>query len=121
QELRAADEELRKQQGALAPETLAQRKRDLERRYGDLRRRTDERRGELTEAYDAAMRQVRQELARALAEIMKERGIDISMSRTAVLVFDERLDVTQDVLARLNKRLPKVGIGFDPRLPAAQN
>lgn len=118
QELRRADEELRKQQSQLAPEALAQRKRELERRYGEVRRRTDERRSVLSQAYNAAMRQVRQEMARALAEVMKERGIDISMSRTAVLVFDERLDVTADVLARLNKRLPKVQVSFDaPPVP----
>jgi hypothetical protein len=53
-------------------------------------------------------------MARALAEIMNERRIDVSMSRTAVLIFDEKLDITQDVLARLNKRLPKVEVRFDP-------
>lgn len=119
QELRRADEELRKQQSLLAPEAFAQRKRELERRYGEVRRRTDERRGALSQAYNAAMRQVRQEMARALAEVMKEREIDISMSRTAVLIFDERLDVTSDVLVRLNKRLPKVQVSFDQPPTAA--
>ena len=114
QELRRIEEELRRQQSQLAPDAVAERKRELEQRFGELRRRTDERRGLLNQSYDAAMRQVRQEMARALAEIMKERRIDISMSRTAVLIFDEKLDVTQDVLARLNKRLSKVDVRLDP-------
>jgi Skp family chaperone for outer membrane proteins len=113
QELRRAEEELRKAQAQLAPDALAERKRELERRFGELRRRTDERRGLLSEAYNAAMRQVRQEMARALAEIMRERRIDVSMSRTAVLIFDEKLDITQEVLTRLNRRLPKVDVRFD--------
>ena len=119
QELRRAEEELRKQQPQLEPEALAERKRELERRFGELRRRTDERRGLLSQSYNAAMRQVRQEMARALAEIMNERRIDVSMSRTAVLIFDEKLDITQEVLARLNKRLPKVEVRFNPPPPAA--
>ena len=118
QELRRAEEELRKAQAQLAPDALAERKRELERRFGELRRRTDERRGLLSQSYNGAMRQVRQEMARALAEIMRERRIDVSMSRTAVLIFDEKLDITQEVLARLNKRLPKVDVRFD-QAPAA--
>ena len=119
QDLRHAEEALRKEQPKLAPEELASRKRDLERRFGDVRRRTEERRGLLSQSYDAAMRQVRQEMARALAEVMKERRVDVSLSRTAVLIFDEKLDITQDVLARLDKRLPKVTPPLEP--PQAQN
>jgi len=121
QELRRAEEELRRQQGQLAAEAVGQRKRELERRYGELRRRTEERRTELTEAYNVAMRQVRQEMARALAEVMKDRGVDISMSRAAVLVFDDKLDITREVIERLNLRLPKVEVQFEPAPPAAQN
>lgn len=121
QELRKAEEELRRQQSQLGSDDLAPRKRELERRYGDLRRRTEERRTELTEAYNVAMRQVRQEMARALAEVMKDRGVDISMSRAAVLVFDDKLDITREVIDRLNRRLPKVEVKFEPAPPPAQN
>jgi Skp family chaperone for outer membrane proteins len=120
QELRRLEEELRKQQAQLEPDAVADRKRELERRFGELRRRTDERRGALSQSYNSAMRHVRQEMARALAEIMGERHIDISMSRTAVLIFDEKLDITQDVLARLNKRLPKIEMRFDAPPAAVQ-
>ena len=121
QELRRAEEELRRQQGQLAGDELGNRKRELERRYGELRRRTEERRTELTEAYNVAMRQVRQEMARALAEVMKDRGVDISMSRAAVLVFDDKLDITREVVERLNRRLPKVEVRFEATSPPAQN
>jgi Skp family chaperone for outer membrane proteins len=43
---------------------------------------------------------------------MKERKITLTLARKAVLVFDQRLSVTEDVLKRLDKRLPTVKVDF---------
>ena len=35
-------------------------------------------------------------------------GVEMTLPRSAVLVFDNRLNISDEVLAALNKRLPEV-------------
>ena len=111
--IKADDDKLRQQQTVLAPEALSQRRRDLERRYAELRRRADQAGGILNRAVNTAMLTLRQEMATVLAELMKEQDINITLARSAVLVFDEQLNVTEIVLARLDKRLPTVEVKIE--------
>lgn len=116
-ELKDADAKLRQQQTVLAPEALNQRRRDLERRYSELRRKADKASGMMNKAVNTAMHTLRQEMANVLARLMKEKDINITLARSAVLIFDEKLNVTNEVLARLDKLLPKVDVTFEE--PAA--
>jgi len=111
--IKADDDRLRQQQTVLAPEALTQRRRELERRYADLRRRADQAGGVLNRAVNTAMRTLRQEMATVLAELMKEQDINITLARSAVLVFDEQLNVTEIVLARLDQRLPTIEVKIE--------
>jgi len=109
-QLQTAQEQLQKQRAVLSPEAMEQRRQELEQRLNDLRRQTEERRSMLQDATNNVMNQLRQEMGGAIAEVMKSKGVELSLPRSAVLVFDNRLDITNDVLETLNKRLPKVDV-----------
>ena len=66
----------------------------------------------MNRALAGATRALRKEMAKVLAEIMKERKITITLARKAVLVFDQRLNITEDVLKRLDKNLPTIAVDF---------
>jgi Skp family chaperone for outer membrane proteins len=85
----------------------------LEQRYNDVRRQTEERRALLQEATKTAMSQLRQEMGTAIAEVMKAKGVELTLPRSAVLIFDNRLDITAEVVQLLNKRLPKVELNLN--------
>ncbi len=108
--LKTQREELRKQQKILAPQAFQQKKKKLEKRFETVIRQTEERRRVLNEAFNTAMGNLRRELGYAVAEVMKERGIEMSLPRSAVLVFDDRFDISAEVLKRLNKRLPTIDL-----------
>lgn len=110
QQLQAGQEQLQKQRAVLAPAALEQKRRELEQRYNDVRRQTEERRALLQDAMNDAMNQLRKEMGVAIANVMKAKGVELTLPRSAVLVFDNRLDVTGEVLAELNKRLPKINL-----------
>lgn len=113
QQLKTGQAQLEKQRAVLAPEALEQRRRELEQRYNDVRRQTEERRALLQEATKAAMSQLRQEMGTAIAEVMKAKGVELTLPRSAVLIFDNRLDITAEVVQLLNKRLPKVELNLN--------
>lgn len=114
-ELKAEEEKLRQQATILSPEASSERRRRLETKYSDLRRKAEQSRGVLNRAFVGATRKLRNEIAKVLAQLMAERKITITLARTAVLVFDERLSVTDEVLKRLDKNMPNVTVDFkDP-------
>ena len=111
--LQAAEQQLRKQGTILSPEAMNEKRRLLENQVSDLRRKAEQRRGILNRAFKAATQKLRQEMATVLAAIMKERNVTITLARKAVLVFDQRLNVTEEVLQRLNESLPNIAVEFN--------
>ena len=111
-QLQGEENQFRKQSTILSPEAMNNKRRVLENKVSDLRRKAEQKRGILNRAFNGATRELRQEIAKVLADLMKERNITITLARKAVLVFDQRLSVTEEVLKRLNKNLPNVKIDF---------
>ncbi len=110
QGLKTQREQLRKQQKVLSPAAFEQQKKKLETRFQTVIKQTEERRRVLNQAFNTAMGYLRRELGLAVAEVMKERGIEMSLPRSAVLVFDDRFDISDEVLKRLDKRLPTIDL-----------
>ena len=108
--LQGEENQLRKQSTILSPEAMSDKRRVLENKLSDLRRKAEQKRGILNRAFNGATRELRQEIAKVLADLMKEQNITITLARKAVLVFDQRLNVTEEVLKRLDKNLPNVKI-----------
>ena len=111
-QLQGEENQFRKQSTILSPEAMNNKRRVLENKVSDLRRKAEQKRGILNRAFNGATRELRQEIAKVLADLMKERNITITLARKAVLVFDQRLSVTEEVLKRLDKNLPNVKIDF---------
>ena len=111
-QLQGEENQFRKQSTILSPEAMNNKRRVLENKISDLRRKAEQKRGILNRAFNGATRELRQEIAKVLADLMKERNITITLARKAVLVFDQRLSVTEEVLKRLDKNLPNVKIDF---------
>ncbi len=109
-DLKTRQDKLRKQRAVLATEAFNQRKKQLEQRFQAVVKQTEERRRVLNKAFNTAMANLRRELGYAVAEVMKERGIEMTLPRSAILVFDDRFDISPEVLARLNKRLPTIDL-----------
>ena len=113
--LKDEEQKLRKQGTILSPEAMNEKRRVLENKISDLRRKAEQRRGILNRAFTGATRKLRSEIAKVLAEIMSEREITLTLARKAVLVFDQRLSVTEEVLKRLDENMPNVTVDFKNR------
>jgi Skp family chaperone for outer membrane proteins len=111
-DLKAEETKLRQQSTVLSPGAANERRRVLETKFSDLRRKAEQRRGTLNRAFIGANQKLRNEVAKVLSQLMAERKITITLARTAVLVFDQRLSVTSEVLKRLDKNLPNVAVDF---------
>jgi outer membrane protein len=108
QRLHEIDKEFAKQRSVLSPEAFADKRRQFEQDVAEVQRKVQERRRELDRLSAAALNQVKQALISIVTSIAEERGFNLVLPSSEVLFFGRSLDLTEEVLAQLDARLPQV-------------
>jgi outer membrane protein len=106
--LRQEERDLQDQAALLAPDVLAERRRQFEEKVVNLQRDVRTQQQSLEQTYAGGVGQVRQVIIEILTKMVEERGIDLVVPQTAVLVGTRSLDITDDVLVLLDQQLPSV-------------
>ena len=110
QELRAASEELARQRAILSSDVFAQKQKQLNGRIAALQRGFASRKRELDRARITAVKEVERSLSVIISEIAKERNLNLILSRVTTVYADNALNITQEVVKRLDQRLPSVKV-----------
>ncbi len=113
QEIRTAQDELTRKRAILSPEGYAEERQKLETRLTEAQDRVQRRRQALERVNMEAMEQVKQALENIVAEIAAERELALILRKDQLVFTAPALDVTDEVLRRLDTRLPSVRIS-DP-------
>jgi Skp family chaperone for outer membrane proteins len=108
QRLHEADKEFAKQRSVLSAEAFAEKRRDFEQDVAEVQRMVQERRRELDRMSAAALNEVKEALIEIVTSIAEERGFNLVLPSSEVLFFSRSLDLTEEVLAKLDARLPQV-------------
>ena len=67
----------------------------------------------LKKSFDQSMDKVQKELLRIVAEVAEETGAGVVLFRSAIVIAVKKLDISKEVLQRLNKKLPNVKVNFE--------
>lgn len=110
QEIRAAQDELASKRGELSPEGYADERHKLEGRLVEAQGRVQQRRQALERVNVEAMDQVKQTLEGIISEIARERNLTIIIRKDQVVYVTPASEITDEVLRRLDQRLPTVTI-----------
>lgn len=116
-QFRAEYESLQKAQASMAKEAVQAKAREIQQRQATAEQevRTKE------QDYARSVQYVRQQILDAvnpiITTLMREKNASIALDREVTLASAAALDVTADVLQRLNTALPRVGI-TPPAAPA---
>src|SRR5918994_728312 len=97
QRLHEADKEFAKQRSVLSAEAFAEKRRDFEQDVAEVQRMSA-----------AALNEVKEALIEIVTSIAEERGFNLVLPSSEVLFFARSLDLTEEVLAKLDARLPQV-------------
>jgi len=108
--LRAANQELAKKRAILAPEAFAQERRTFEQKVVDVQRKVQEHKRALGKSRADAMVVVENELNKIIEGIAKENNLHLVLRRDLTILVSRRLDITAEVLKRLNAALPNVKV-----------
>ncbi len=109
-DLRTADEELNKQRAVLSPDAYTQRRRDLDKRFSDAQTTVNNRKRDIDQAVGDAYNKVMKQVFDIVAEIVRENDYKVVLERKVVVVAESSLDISGEVVSRLNKKMPSVAV-----------
>ena len=124
-ELRKASQELQRQRAILSPQAFAKKRGAYEEQAREAQIDFQNRKRRLDDAYSTAMRAVHRSMVIAAAKIAEERKFDVVLPKSVVLLADQKLDITADVLRRVDETLPSITVSVkrpaDRTAPAPNN
>lgn len=110
EELRQLDQELAKERPNLSAEEYARRKQALAEELAALQSAVQTRRRQLDQAMNEGMRQVQTALLPIIQALAEERGADLVLAKTSIVIARPGLEITDAALERLNDVLPTVNL-----------
>ena len=108
--LREEEQELGRQRAILSAEALAERERAFRTRVAEVQQRAQTISRQLENSFGRAMNRVRQAMLPIFADLTRERGINIIVAKSQILFAVRSLEITDEVLLRLDAALPDVVI-----------
>jgi outer membrane protein len=111
-DLQKEDQELAKQRTILSKEAFEKQVKDFRKKATDAQKDVQDKRMNLTKAFDTALAEIQGNVQQILEELAKEKGFDVAIPSSQVLYYGQALDISDEVLARLNKKLPTLTVKF---------
>ena len=111
--LRDEQKNLSKKRSIVTAEAFEQRARNLKEKAQSAQKLAQTSNQKLKKSFDQAMDKVQKELLRIVAEVAEESGVGVVLFRSAIVIAVKKLDISKEVLQRLNKKLPEVKVRFE--------
>ncbi len=110
-ELKAAENEVRRQQVVASPEARNEQMQALQRKQADAQRVVQDRRDAFNKGQQDAFNVVGDNLRDIVQQLAAERRIGLVLRKDVVMtISDKNMDITDDVIQRLNTKLPTVTV-----------
>jgi Skp family chaperone for outer membrane proteins len=126
--LRAQQQAIEQQRknNALSPDALTEKARSFDTSVADYQRKGLARRRAFEKSYGTAMAKVQQAMIDATGKAAQAHGANVILPRGQVVLFDDKMDLTREIIAQMDKDLPTVDFpapqieGEAPQPPPAQ-
>jgi len=112
--LKQDEQALQQQRAILSQEAFNQRRQEFQRKVQEFQRFVQVRTRQLDQGFSIAMEEVRKALIEVIAEIVREKGIDVVLGKGTIVMANTQLDISQEALDRLNGRLQAVPVQLPP-------
>ena len=109
-DLQAKGQKLEEEKTLLAPEVFQERINALQTEAESKQQELQTKVQKIQEAIQRASASIDSVMSPILTEIVNEEGAKILLDRQAILFGDPKLDISAEVVKRLNKRLPDIKV-----------
>ncbi len=108
--LRESEQQLVRDRASLDPEKFAQRRLELEQTIEEAQREIQQNRLRLDRSFSDGMREVQLQVIRIADQIADERGANLVLEKSTVLLSHPDFEITEETLRRLNETLPQLDL-----------
>ena len=103
------------QQSSLSAEAFAKKRDDFMHKANEFERDVQAHRKMVEQGIDEAARTLQAAVVEIITGIAHENGLAMVLDRGQVIFAEPALDLTQDVLTKLNSKLPTLQVNFQAR------
>lgn len=113
--LQKEDQELAKQQSVLSKSAFAEKAKAFRAKATEVQKEVQAKKALLDSGFEHALNDIQKSVNEIIADLAKEKGFTLALPSSQVLYADEKMDISKEVLDRLNKKLPKLDVKFDAK------
>lgn len=110
--LKKQEAELVKQKTVLAKEELTKKQKAFVDEVEKVRKDVQNKRQSLDNAYKKAVGDIQATVQKIIEEMATTQGFNMAIPTSQLIYANKSMDITKDVTAKLNQRLPKVALKF---------
>lgn len=111
--LEAEQKKLEGKKNVLSKDAMDKEVKNFEKKVDDLKNFVDKKQNSLKKASVDGMSKVNDKIKDIIADISKEKEFDLVVPSAQALYYKDELDITNEVLTRLNKKITKVDVKFE--------
>jgi len=112
-ELEAEQKKLEGKKTVLASDAFEKEMKKFEGKVDQLKELVDKKQNSLKKASVDAMGKVNDDIKTIIAELSKEKSLDLIVPAGQTLFYKDEMDVSAEILKRLNKKVTKVNVKFE--------
>lgn len=106
--LRATQQDIDQQRKTLSQEAFAEKARAFDASVAEFQRKGLARRKAFDKSFNTAMGQVQQAMLEATQQIASRHGASVVLPRSQVVLFDDKMNLTKEIIVAMDKKLPHV-------------
>lgn len=108
--LRAKEKDIMDKKASMKEEELKAKVSEFQKDVATSQKKVQDKKAKLDKAVATAVGTLRSEIVKDVAEIGDKQNLDLVLARTDVVIVSKTLDITQQVLSRLDADLPSVKV-----------
>ncbi len=112
-ELQDKDKELAKQRSILSQEAFEQQYKAFRKTAAEAQQEIRQKRAQLDKGFTKALADIQKKVIEIVSAVAKEKGADMAISSSQILYGNPSLEITDEVLGRLDKQMPNLSVNFN--------
>jgi len=112
QDLKAQNDALIKQNATLTNDEKKQKIIEFRKKAAEAQGDAQKKRVSLDKAFNQALSDIQKNVTAIIGELAKEKKLSLVIPASQTMYYDPQMDISAEVLARLNKRLPSLKLAF---------
>ncbi len=110
--LQKEDQELAKKRSVLSKEAFEEKARAFRNKATEAQKEVQSKKAMLDNAFEQSIVDIQKAVTEIISDMSKEQGFVVAIPTSQILYADEKLNISEEVLNRLNKKLPKLDVKF---------